>query len=82
MRTTVTLDDDVVEAIDKELRRRRKSSFKEVINDLIRAGCHSRREVKRVPRFVVRARHMGLRRGLNYDDVGGLLEKLEGETHR
>ena len=82
MRTTLTLDDDVAEAVDKELRRRPKSSYKEVINDLIRAGLHARREMKRAPKFKVRAHAMGLRRGLNYDDIGGLLEELEGAAHR
>lgn len=82
MRTTLTLDDDVAEALDKELRRRPKSSFKEVVNDLLRAGIHARRPSKRAPKFIVRARPMGLRRGVNYDDVGGLLEELEGATHR
>lgn len=82
MRTTLTLDDDVADAVDQELRRRPKSSYKEIVNDLIRAGLHSHREMKRAPKFKVRARALGLRRGLNYDDVGGLLEKVEGASHR
>ncbi|MDQ3253956.1 MAG: DUF2191 domain-containing protein [Acidobacteriota bacterium] len=82
MRTTLTLDDDVAEAVDKELRRRSKSSYKEVVNDLIRAGLHARREMKRAPHFKVRSRALGSRRGLNYDDIGGLLEELEGAAHK
>ena len=82
MRTTLTLDDDVAEALDKEVRRRPKSTFKEVVNDLLRAGIHARRDATRAPKFVVRARPMGLRRGLNYDDVGGLLEELERPAHK
>ena len=82
MRTTLTLDDDVVEGVDKELRRRSKSSYKEVVNDLIRAGLHARREMKRAPHFKVRSRALGSRRGLNYDDIGGLLEELEGAAHK
>jgi hypothetical protein len=82
MRTTLTLDDDVADAVDKELRRRPKSSYKEVVNDLIRAGLHVHREMKRASKFKVRAHALGLRRGLNYDDVGGLLEEVEGPTHR
>lgn len=82
MRTTLTLDDDVAEAIDKELRRRPKSTYKEVVNDLLRAGLHTRRETRRAPKFVVRPRSLGARRGLNYDDIGGLLEELEGTAHK
>ncbi len=82
MRTTLTLDDDVAEAIDKELRRRPKSTYKQVVNDLLRAGIHTRRETNRTPKFTVQARSLGVRRGLNYDDIGGLLEELEGAAHR
>lgn len=81
MRTTLTLDDDVAEAVDRELRRRPKSTQKDVINDLIRIGLHARREIKRSPKFEVRPHSMGLRRGRDYDDIGGLLEELEGAQH-
>lgn len=81
VRTTLTLDDDVAEAVDRELRRRPKSTYKQVVNDLLRAGLHARREARRLPKFEVRARRMGLRRGLSYDDIGGLLEELEGAAH-
>lgn len=82
MRTTLTLDHDVAEAVDEELRRRPKSTQKEVVNDLIRAGLHAKREMKRAPKFKVRAHAMGVRRGLNYDDIGGLLDQIEGAPHR
>jgi len=39
MRTTVTLDPDVESLLRKEVRRR-GDSFKEVLNDAIRAGLH------------------------------------------
>ncbi|MCA1601008.1 MAG: DUF2191 domain-containing protein [Acidobacteria bacterium] len=82
MRTTLTLDDDVAEAVDKELRRRPKGTLKEVVNDLLRAGLHSRRAAKSAPKFVVRPRSMGVKRGLNYDDIGGLLEEVEGASYK
>jgi len=40
MRTTVTLDPDVESLLRKEVRRR-GGSFKEVLNNAIRAGLHS-----------------------------------------
>ncbi len=82
MRTTLTLDDDVVTAIDKELRHRPGSSYKEVVNDLLRAGIHSRHLVRKAPKFKVRARSLGLRQGLNYDDIGSLLEAIESAEHK
>lgn len=81
MRITLTLDDDLVEAIDKELRRRPTSTYKEVINELIRTDIYAPRAMKRAPKFNVRARWMGLHSGINYDDIGGLLENIEGATH-
>ena len=82
MGTTVTLDEDVAEAINRELRRRPRSTFKEIVNDLIRAGLHVHRAAARAPRFTVKARPMGLRGDLNYDDVGGLLSQIEDVEHR
>lgn len=82
MRTTITLDDDVASAIDQEVRRRPRATFKEVVNDLLRAGLHSRRRAETAPKFTVRPRPMGVRRGLNYDDVGGLLDEVEGPARR
>lgn len=82
MRTTLTLDDDIAEAIDEELRRRPHSTFKEVVNDPLRCGLHSRRGIKAAGRFIVKPRSMDVRRGINYDDIGGFLEELEGSIHR
>lgn len=82
MRTTITLDGDVAAAIDEEVRRRPHATFKEVVNDLLRAGLQFRARTEKAPRFSVEPRSMGVRRGLDYDDVGGLLEELEGPAHR
>jgi hypothetical protein len=82
MRTTITLDDDVAEKLQAEMRRRRSNNFKETLNDVLRRGLMARRELGTVKPFKVRARSMGSRPGLNYDNVGGLLEQLEGSSHR
>ena len=37
MRTTLTLDDDVAARLEQE-RRRRRSSFKDIVNDVLRAS--------------------------------------------
>ena len=80
MRTTLTLDQDVARNLRAEMRRS-GLSFKETVNDYLRRGLLSRRELKPHQPFVVRARPLGLRAGLSYDSIGDLLEQLEGPVH-
>lgn len=81
MRTTLTLDDDVAARLDHEVRRSGRS-FKETVNDLLRAALRERRRPDRRKTFKVDARDLGLRAGLSYDSVGDLLEAVEGPLHR
>ena len=81
VRTTLTLDQDVVEKLKAEMRRSRRS-FKETVNESLRRGLSERRQVKALKPFKVNARALGLRSGLNYDNVGELLEHLEGPHHK
>jgi Arc/MetJ family transcription regulator len=82
MRTTITLDEDVAEKLQAEMRRRRSNSFKETLNDVLRRGLLARRELGAAEPFKVRPRRLGSRSGLNYDDIGGLLEQVEGASHK
>ena len=82
MRTTVTIDDDVATKLEAEMRRQRSSNFKQILNDVLRRGLLVRRELTASKPFRVRARRMGKTQGLNYDNVGGLLEHLEGAEHK
>ena len=81
MRTTITLDKDIADKLNAEMRRSGKS-FKETVNEFLRAGLALRRELKSADRFKVRPRPMGVVPGLNYDNIGELLEQLEGPLHK
>jgi head-tail adaptor len=81
MRTTLTLDDDVVSKLNAEMKRSGKS-FKETVNEFLRIGLSVRRELKSGDRFKVQARPLGVIPGLNYDCTGELLEEAEGPFHR
>ena len=81
MRTTLTLDEDVARKLQAEMRRSRQS-FKETVNQCLRRGLNARRELKPRAPLVVRARPLGLRPGLSYENIGDLLEQLEGPAHR
>lgn len=80
MRTTLTIDDDIAARLKAEMRRR-GSSFKQAVNDALRRGL-SRNPRTAIEPFVVQARPLGLRPGLNYDKVGDLLDQIEGPLRR
>lgn len=82
MRTTITLEDDVAAKLRAEVRKRKNATFKETVNEVLRLGLQVRREVAAAPKFKVRARSLGKRPGVNYDNIGELLEQMEGSAHR
>ena len=80
MRTTLTLDEDVAAKLKVESRRLGKS-FRDTVNECLRRGLLPRPRFAAKP-FKVRARDLGLRPGLSLDNVGDLLERLEGPGQR
>jgi hypothetical protein len=81
VRTTLTLDDDVCVKVKDEARRSGRP-FKQIVNDLLRLALTLRRDPARARPFKVRPQPLGLRPGLEYDNIGDLLEQFEGPTHR
>lgn len=75
MRTTVTLDDDLADDV-KRLAAERGLSFKDALNQTIRAGLTRRGEPSA---FRTRARPMGLRRGVDVTRALRLAADLEDE---
>ena len=75
MRTTVTLDADVELLIRRAMERGRKS-FKQVLNEAVRRGLKGEGG-KDVPAFVVKARPMGLRSGIDPARLRDLDDELE-----
>jgi len=74
MRTTITLDPDV-EQLLKNVIRERDISFKEAVNDAIRAGLKSPAN-KRL-RFRQRTFPMGAAKGLNWDKALTMADDFE-----
>jgi hypothetical protein len=81
IRTTVTLDDDVLQRVKRESRVR-GLSFKETLNELLRAALIGSTARPQRRGFKVRPSHMGHRPGLPYDNTAALLEYAEGPEHR
>jgi hypothetical protein len=76
VRTTVTLDADVAAKL-KALARRRGISFKEALNQAVRAGLRGRPQPP--PALAPYTQAMGLRPGINLDKALQLASVLEDE---
>ena len=84
MRTTLTIDDDVAQLLQEEVRRS-GDTFKETVNDVLRKGIVARRNPPRRKNFVVKARPLNLTRfgfGVTTNKVEDLIEALEGPLHK
>ncbi len=62
--------------------RRSGLSFKETVNEVIRIGLTMKQRPQTVKPFKVRAKAMGLRPGLSYDNIEELLDLVEGPHHK
>ena len=81
MRTTLTLDPDVAAKARKGAARLGKP-FKEVINAALRIGLEQVLAPPAAKPYRTKARALGLRRGLSYDNIGELLARAEGEAYK
>jgi hypothetical protein len=80
MRTTLTLDPDVAAKAKKSGAKLRKP-FKQIINAALRIGLDEMLKPPRSKSYHTKARPLGLRRGLSYDNIAELLVRAEGERH-
>lgn len=82
MRTTMTLERDVAARLEQVARKRRQS-FKSIVNEVLRAGL-AVLDTPTAPRAPFRTSGFDLGPSLvgNLDDVEGVLARVEGESHR
>lgn len=81
MRTTLTLDEDVLDKA-RALTAKLNTPFKEVINQALRIGLEEVGKPTRKRRYRTKPNPMGLRKGYNLDNVQELLSQAEGEDYR
>ena len=79
MRTTVTLDPDVEQRLHHATHGSQQN-FKAALNDGLRRGLAHLAPAVAVTPFVVNARPMGLRTGLDPSRLHDLADDLEAET--
>lgn len=81
MRTTINIDDDVLERA-RAVAVKMKTPFKAVVNEALRAGLnHVEKPAKQKP-YKTKPHPMGLRPGRNIDNIQELLSQIEGEASR
>ena len=81
MRTTVTLDDP----LEKRLRSyasAHEMRFKQVLNEALQHGLDLLENPKPITAYKTKGKKVGLRGGLSFDGVSGLLEHLEGPHYK
>lgn len=76
MRTTVTLDKDV-ERILREAMHRSRKSFKQTLNAAVRAGLGGKAVTAGAAQFIIKARPLGLRSGIDPASFNKLADDLE-----
>lgn len=76
MRTTVTLDKDVERMLRDAMHRSRKS-FKQTLNTALRVGLGGKAPPPHASKFIVKARPMGLRAGIDPASFNRLADDLE-----
>ena len=80
MRTTLTLNPDIAAKAKKGAAKLQKP-FKEVINAALRVGLDEILAPPPAKPYRTKARPLGLRQGLSYDNISELLARAEGEDH-
>jgi formate dehydrogenase maturation protein FdhE len=83
MRTTLTLDDDVAAALER-LRKTRKASLKDLVNEVLRRGLKEMMSArrKRHEPFRTQAVALGRLRIGSIDNVAEALAIAEGESFK
>ncbi len=81
MRTTINIDDDVLDRA-RTLAEKRKTSFRSVVNEALRAGIDVVAEPAEQRPHTTDPHAMGLRTGYDLDNIGELLARVEGEDAR
>ncbi|CAN5519753.1 MAG: hypothetical protein ACR2M8_03955 [Pyrinomonadaceae bacterium] len=81
MRTTLTLDDEVVIGIKRIQKKRPGTSFKQIVNQVMKKGLAAEGEVVKAPFKIVTFDAIP-KPGLNFDNVQALLSQVEGDSRK
>ncbi|MFM8413434.1 MAG: type II toxin-antitoxin system VapB family antitoxin [Planctomycetota bacterium] len=79
MRTTLSIDDDVLDEA-RSLAERTKKPFRAIVNEALRQGLRILEEPALRKPYVTQPRPLALRPGLQIDNIQELLSLLDGEA--
>jgi len=81
MRTTITIDDDVLDRARK-VAERLHTSFRSVVNEALRSGLEQVEKPAMSRQYQTSPHAMGIRKGRSLDNIQELLAQVEGEDFR
>ncbi len=81
MRTTITIDDDVLDRA-RGIASKLHTSFRSVVNEALRAGLDRVEKPAARRRYRTKPHRMGLRKGCSLDNIQDLLAQTDGEDFR
>jgi hypothetical protein len=81
MRTTLSIDDDVIERA-RAVAKKKRTPFRAVVNEALRAGLDQVEKPARSRPYKTEPHPMGLQSGRNLDNIQELLSQIEGEDSR
>jgi hypothetical protein len=81
MRTTLSIDDDVLDRA-RLIAERRRAPFRLVVNEALRAGLQSVEKASETRPYQTQPHKMGLKAGRSLDNIQELIAQIEGEDHR
>jgi SOS response regulatory protein OraA/RecX len=81
MRTTLTLEEDVLEKA-RAVACQLQVPFKTVVNEALRLGLREVEKPAKQRRYEMTPRAMGLRKGYSLDNIQEVLAQAEGEGFR
>jgi hypothetical protein len=81
VRTTLTIDDDVAALLQQEVRRS-GDPLKVAVNRVLRLGLIAAQQQPQLEPFVVTPFDLKLPAGLSFDNIGEILDALEGPARR
>jgi hypothetical protein len=81
MRTTLSIDDDVLEKA-KSAAAKTRLPFRTVINEALRAGLKTMAMPPDAVPYRTKPHKLGLKAGKNLDNIQELLAQIEGEDSR
>ncbi len=81
MRTTLTIDDDVIDKA-RSIANKLHIPFRKVVNEALRAGLETVASPAESMPYRTQPHSMGLKPGRNLDNIQELLVQVEGEDYR